>query len=70
MVYKDGIFIDIAEKQKMLIPALTLKGYKFDQVARVYTNGTKKIQEHDEVQAIVTAAKYSNKNFSCFGSLA
>lgn len=70
MVYKDGIFINVAEKQKMLIPAVTLKGYKFDQVARAYVKGNKQIKEGNEVDAVVTASKYSNKNFSCFGSLA
>lgn len=70
MVYKDGIFINVEEKQKMLIPVVTLDGYKFDQVSRTYTKDNKQIKEGIEVDAVVTAAKYSNKNFSCFGSLA
>ena len=69
MVYMDGIFINVAEKQKMLIPALSLTGYKFDPVKKAYVNGDIKIQEGDEIDTVVTAAKYSNKNFSCFGSL-
>lgn len=69
MIYKDGIFINVKEKQKMLIPALTLKDYKFDQVSRTYINGTNKIEEGDIVEALVTAARYNNKNFSCFGSI-
>lgn len=69
MIYKDGIFINVKEKQKMLIPALTLKEYRFDYVSRTYINGTKRIEEGDIVDALVTAARYNNKNFSCFGSI-
>jgi len=49
---------------------VTLNGYKFDQISRTYMKDNKQIKEGIEVDAVVTAAKYSNKNFSCFGSLA
>jgi DNA-directed RNA polymerase subunit E'/Rpb7 len=70
MVYKDGIFINIDNKQKMLIPALTIKEYKFDNTSNSYINGTKEIKVGDIVESLVTASKFCNKNFSCVGSLA
>ena len=70
MLYKDGIFVQVSEKQKMLIPSITIKGYTYDDSLRLYSNGKKKIVEGDEIEAIVTASQYSKKNFSCIGSLA
>jgi DNA-directed RNA polymerase subunit E'/Rpb7 len=70
MVYKDGIFVNVAEKQKMLIPAITLKGYTFDDVTGTYVKGKTKIKEGDEIQVVVTAVKYNKQSFSCVGSLA
>jgi len=72
MVYKDGIFIIIKNKQKMLIPNIFLKEYIFNEVEGFYINdiGSKLIKEGDEIEAIVTAAQYNKNNFSCFGSLA
>ena len=70
-VYKDGIFIDIVNKQKMLVPAVILKekAYSFDEAGGIYTNGNAKIKEGNEVDAVITAAKYNKQYFSCIGSL-
>jgi DNA-directed RNA polymerase subunit E'/Rpb7 len=68
MLYKDGIFLK-AGNQKLLIPVLNLNGYKFDEVEQIYTKDNETIQEGQEIEACVTAVKYSNNNFSCFGSL-
>jgi DNA-directed RNA polymerase subunit E'/Rpb7 len=70
MLYKDGIFAQISNKQKILIPAVSIKGYTYDDVSRTYSNGKKKISEGDEIHAIVTASQYNKQNFSCIGSLA
>ena len=70
MVYKDGIFINVAEKQKMLIPSITLRGYTFEDVSGSYTKGNKRIKEGDEIKVVVTAVKYNKQSFSCVGSLA
>ena len=69
MIYKDGIFITIMDRQKMLIPSVLLKGYKFDDKIPSYSDGMKTIMLGNIIQAKVTAVKYNKKNFSCFGSL-
>ena len=68
MIFQDGIFMRKGN-QKMLIPASHLKDYTFDSNSNTYITNEKTIKEGDDIQAIVTAVKYSNKNFSCFGSL-
>lgn len=72
MLYKDGIFIIIKNRQKMLIPQIFLKEYTFNEAEGFYINdiGSKLIKEGDEIEAIVTATQYNKNNFSCFGSLA
>lgn len=70
MIYKDGIFAQISEKQKMLIPAISIKGYTYDESSQTYLNGKKKIKVGDTIDAIVTASQYSKQNFSCIGCLA
>ena len=69
MLYKDGIFTQVSEKQKMLIPNLLIKGYTYDETSQTYSNGKNKIKEGDKIKAVVTASQYNKKNFSCIGCL-
>jgi DNA-directed RNA polymerase subunit E'/Rpb7 len=70
MVYKDGIFINILDKQKMLIPKSSLSEYTFDNELKVYTDkNDKSIKMNDTIKAIITAASYSNQKYSCFGTI-
>ena len=69
MIYKDGIFISIMDKQKMLIPSTLLKGYRFDDTVPSYSDGMNIIMMDNIIRAKVTAVKYNKQNFSCFGSL-
>lgn len=70
MLYKDGIFAQISEKQKMLIPSISIKGYTYDESCQTYSNGKKKIKVGDTIEAIVTASQYNKQSFSCIGCLA
>jgi DNA-directed RNA polymerase subunit E'/Rpb7 len=70
MLYKDGIFVQVSEKQKMLIPSLSIKGYVYDETTHTYSNGKNKIKDGDKINAIVTASQYNKQNFSCIGCLA
>lgn len=69
LVYKDGIFVNILNKQKMLIPRDNIKDYIFDEEQGVYKNGERIIQQDSKVKVKVTASQYRKKSFSCFGSL-
>ena len=72
MLYRDGIFLQISDKQKMLIPSpsLSVKGYVYDEIKQMYSNENKKIKEGDKIDANVTASQYNKKKFSCIGCLA
>ncbi len=76
MIYKDGIFINIMDKQKMLIPALTLTGeeddddnYGFDIITGHYKVAGNWIKVGTDIKAVVTASQYNNGLFSCLGYL-
>lgn len=69
MLYKDGIFVQVSEKQKMLIPSLSIKEYVYDEITHTYSNGKRKIKEGDKIHTVVTASQYNKQNFSCIGCL-
>jgi DNA-directed RNA polymerase subunit E'/Rpb7 len=69
MVYKDGIFINIMDKQKMLIPATSLMNYEFDELTDSYKGSESSIKVNDELEAVITASQYRNGCFSCYGAL-
>ena len=70
MVYKDGIFITVCDKQKILIPKINLKDYIFDESVPCYKNSEGScIKDGDEITTIITAVQYQKKNYSCFGTL-
>jgi DNA-directed RNA polymerase subunit E'/Rpb7 len=69
MVYKDGIFINIMNKQKMLIPATSLIKYEFDELTGSYKGSESSIRVDDELEAVITASQYRNGRFSCYGAL-
>ena len=72
MVYKDGLFLNIMDKQKMLIPKSNLTEYNFDDTNQIYVHKKikdKSLKQEDEVEAIITAVGYNSKKFSCFGKI-
>ena len=70
MIFSGGLFINIKNKIKLLIPISSLKNYKFEQSTKTFVKDDKTvIKEHDEIQIKITGIKYSKKNFNCFGEL-
>jgi DNA-directed RNA polymerase subunit E'/Rpb7 len=69
MVYKDGIFINVADRQKILIPASTLSDWKYDEVQSTYSKKQNTIKVGSNVNITVTASKFNKKGFICVGSL-
>ena len=70
-IYKDGIFVDILHKQKILIPSININDYQFneDNSTYIHTENSDEIKENDSVKVRIDAVKYNNAKFSCFGSL-
>ena len=69
-IYKDGIFIDVLGKQKILIPSLNLTNYTFDEENNIYKSKENTIKQDDEIKVQIVAVKYIKGKFSCFGCLA
>ena len=70
MIFSGGIFINIKNKIKLLIPISSLKNYKFEQSTKTFVKDDKTaIKENDEIKIKITGIKYSKKNFNCFGEL-
>lgn len=69
MLFKDGIFMKVDNKQKMLIPALTLQDYEFDEESGTYIKDKTRITIDSVIKAKITAVKYDKQNFSCVGTL-
>jgi len=70
MIYKDGIFVNVHKRQKILIPASSIENYTFDEVYGTYNSSNNIIKQGDQINVVITATKYNNKNFSCVGTLA
>lgn len=71
MIFSSGIFLNIQNKLKVLIPTTTLKNYSFNQIENcfIHKKTKKKIKVEDKLTVIISGAKYSKKAFSCFGNL-
>lgn len=69
MVFKDGIFLKVADKQKMLIPSLTLREYTYNEDTASYIKDKNKITIDSVIRGKITAVKYDKRNFSCVGTL-
>ena len=72
MIFSGGVFLNIKNKVKVLIPTISLNEYEFNKTDNSYINkkdNKKKINVKDELTVSITGSKYSKKNFSCFGNL-
>jgi DNA-directed RNA polymerase subunit E'/Rpb7 len=69
MVFPGGIFLNIKDKQKVLIPISTLNNYTYDLINKNFKNNKKIIKEGDTIKVEITGTKYSKQSFSCFGNM-
>lgn len=71
MIFKDGIFVDVLNIQKVLISAKTLSNYKYDKTHNVFRHITNDsiIDNMSCVNLIILDIKYNNHQFCCFGKL-
>ena len=69
MVFSGGLFINIKDKIKVLVPINSLKNYNFGPAKKNFFNKTNTIKEGDLISIVITGIKYSKKNFSCFGDI-
>jgi len=69
MIFSGGIFLDIKEKFKVLIPQNSLLDYTFNSKTKSFVKDDIQISEGDIIKVEITGFKYNKNNFSCFGEL-
>lgn len=69
MISKDGIFVQIENVLKILIPPSSLSEYELDPTSSFYSKDEDTIERKDTVKVKISATKYSKKKFSVIGSL-
>ena len=68
MVFEHGVFIDIINRMKVLIPTSKLKGYKYSSSSFTDEYGNV-LKVNTEVDIIIDMIKYEKKEYSCIGEL-
>jgi len=70
MIFKQGIFVNILDKMKVLIPENNIEGYKFiDDIFVSKDKDTEDLVLNKKVEIEITMVKYENKSFSCIGKI-
>tara|TARA_Y100000389_G_C17397240_1_gene483270 strand:- start:520 stop:1014 length:495 start_codon:yes stop_codon:yes gene_type:complete len=68
MLFKQGIFVNILDKMKVLIPENNIEGYKFNDDIFVSEDEDKDdLVINTNVEIEITMVKYEKKSFSCIG---
>ena len=75
-IFNHGIFAQIEDKIKILIPVATMRDYSFDHSGSVeapgipvFKSSTVTIGKHDTIKIIITDVKYSKNRYNCIGKL-
>lgn len=70
-VFAIGIFVNVMDKQKILIPLTSLANYAYNELdgkyEHIFTNGG--ISVGDNIEVVITDSQYNSGGFSCLGIL-
>jgi DNA-directed RNA polymerase subunit E'/Rpb7 len=69
LIYPDLIFVEVANKMKILIRDDKMNGYRYSKTKNIFKKDTKTIMVGDKVQIVIDMIKYEKQNFNCIGSL-
>ena len=71
MIFSGGIFINIQNKLKVLIPLSSIPDYEFNSAKNLFEKKSKSkiIKENDLVKVLISGTKYSKQSYSCFGTI-
>lgn len=71
MLFGGGIFLNIHNRLKVLIPLSSLPDFEYVQTKNHFINKNNKkvINQNDKLKVVISGTKYSKQNFSCFGNL-
>ena len=67
-IFNDGIFVNVFEKVKILIPSIYIKDYSFNENTNTFENNNTVIRMGDTIKVEIKAVKYDQiMNFSVSG---
>jgi DNA-directed RNA polymerase subunit E'/Rpb7 len=69
MIFGSGIFINIYNKLKVLIPLSSIPEYEYNSSSNQFEKKTKIIKQNDTVKVKISGTKYSKQSYSCFGTI-
>jgi DNA-directed RNA polymerase subunit E'/Rpb7 len=69
MVFSHGIFVEVGEKMKVLVPTNKLKEYTFVPGKNMFKKGSVVICQGDKLDVSIDMIKYEKHNFNCIGNL-
>jgi DNA-directed RNA polymerase subunit E'/Rpb7 len=69
MLFQHGIFVDVKNKLKVLIPAESMKTYVYENDCFLNIKENSKIVRSSEISIRINMIKYEKKEFSCIGEL-
>jgi hypothetical protein len=69
MIFQHGIFVDVKNKLKVLVPIKSMKTYVFEDDFFINKKENSKISISSELSIRIIMIKYEKKEFSCIGEL-
>ena len=69
MIYEDGIFVNVQDRLKILVPSSNLLEYEYDEDKNCFKNETSEINIGNEVKVLIEASMFNKRKINCFGSL-
>jgi DNA-directed RNA polymerase subunit E'/Rpb7 len=72
MIFNGGIFVNVYDKIKVLIPSNSLTKYKFDSMNKEFINidnDKLRYRQEDLIKIKINGVKYTQKQFACFGEI-
>ena len=67
--FKEGIFVNVFGKVKILIPNIYIKDYAFDENNNKYENNNNRIGMGDKIKVEIKAVRFDEGEFKCIGIL-
>lgn len=69
MIFSDGIFVNVKDRLKILIPVNNIPKYKYNEIDNTFECDNKIIKVGQKIDVIINATLFNKKKISCFGSL-
>lgn len=71
MVFQHGIFVDVYNKMKVLVPASSMIEYSYNQDEKIFIhNNSKNVLKNGlDITINIVKTKYEKKQFSCIGKI-